>query len=227
MPIQETAVALVREIMKDLGGRSNLLHFEACDTEVQDEIVAALEEIAEKHLRAVALEHPGVAALRGLLRTMYRPEQGGGIPLRSPEGRWLFSAIGLGTVTAEQLDALFDLAGLVPKAVEQRGSCRDCRWAKNGKSRGYTYPCSPCTRPWMSNFEPAAGPPPDDRGLVDRLVRRAAGQATEDDIAIDRVPPTTRRPAGPSWDVAAAGERGRDAVVAALDEFLRAIDRPR
>jgi hypothetical protein len=112
------------------------------------------------------IEHPGITAVRDLLRAMRLDEQGGYLG-RGPDGTWHFGSMGLGQVTPDQLDALFDLVDLVPEPIVSLGHCRDCLFSKPYKSkdgqigwaeRGYSNPCSPCKRPKMSNFEPRHEP---------------------------------------------------------------------
>lgn len=184
----------------------------------------ALLGAVEHHPEAVALvRHPGVDALREILSRWFSPKQGGGISGLGRDGRWHFVSAGLGQATAEQIDALFALAGLEPKPVEPRGACADCRWAKDGRERGYAFPCGPCTRPWHSSFEPVSGEPPDGLGLVDRVVRRAAGDATELDDQIDDDGRGSVRSL--PWLIEAAQAGGRDAVVRAIDEHVAKADR--
>lgn len=166
-------------------------------------------------------EPPGVTALREILSGWFNPRQGGGVMGLAADGTWGFVSAGLGQATPAQLDALFDLAGLTPKPIVPRGPCSGCRWSKDGRERGYSFPCGPCTRPWHSSFEPAEGPPTDGLGIVDRIVRRANGEATDLDGAIDSVS-TGRRPPGQVGTLKEAGLSGRAAVVEAIDKMIAA-----
>lgn len=171
----------------------------------------------------MSAEHAGLRALREILSRMYSGKQGGGITGYSQTRGWAFVSSGIGQATPEQLDALFDLVGLQPRPVVPRGACADCRWAKDGRERGYSFPCAPCTRPWLSSFEPAVGPAPDALGLVDRVVRRAQGGYTAEDLAIDADNHGQPRQYPSLIEAAALG--GRDAVVRAIQDHIDRMGR--
>lgn len=102
-------------------------------------------------------EHPGITALRTILWRGRWHDQGG--YAGRCNGEWQFITGGVGHATPEEMDALFDLAGLEPEEIESMGSCRYCKFAvvneKNGRvgERGYVDPCLSCKRPRMSHFE--------------------------------------------------------------------------
>jgi len=70
------------------------------------------------------------------------------------EWAWVSSAL---TVTPEQMNSLFDLAGLEPKRIIPRGSCNTCQYSRDGRERGFENPCGPCKRPIMSNYRKRRG----------------------------------------------------------------------
>lgn len=94
----------------------------------------------------------GITALRNVLLRL-RSEKQDGYPSLY-KGKWSFVTTGLPQTTPEELDALFELAGIVPDEIEPLGSCKDCMYAKNGHSRGWDRPCSSCAHPRMTNFKP-------------------------------------------------------------------------
>lgn len=111
--------------------------------------------------RMVARLHPGIVALRSILKGLRWDDQGG-YPGYNGNGEWGFSSTALPQTTPKQLNALFDLAGLVPDEIQSKGSCEDCVNAEPSHreggfityhERGYKNPCSPCKRPLMSNFK--------------------------------------------------------------------------
>lgn len=163
-------------------------------------------------------DDPGIAALRRILQRFYDPKQGGGIPSYRSDGSWGEGLHGLGVAHGHELNALFVLAGLVPRPVEVRGPCQTCRWARHGYERGYTLPCLTCTRPWHSNYEPADGVLQDDLGLPDRIVRRVQGTSTDLDRALDS--DRLGRPQPYVHLVAAAEQGGRDQVVKVIQAQL-------
>lgn len=164
------------------------------------------------------VSNPGITTLRRILQRFYDPKQGGGILGYRSDGSWGEGLHGLGVASSDELNALFALAGLVPRPVEVRGPCQTCRWARHGYERGHTLPCNTCTRPWHSNYEPADGALQDDFGLPDRIVRRVRGTATDLDRAVDsdrfgRLEPYAHL-------VAAAEQGGRNQVVEVIQEHL-------
>jgi len=96
-------------------------------------------------------------ALRTVLKRRRSDEQGGYMGRR--DGRWDFTASSL-TVKAEELDALFEFAGITPDEIQPLGDCNRCIHAIFGVfqerafERGYDDPCGSCLRPKMSNFVP-------------------------------------------------------------------------
>lgn len=71
------------------------------------------------------------------------------------KGKWSFVGMGL-MVTPKQLNTLFKMADLEPKAINSKGDCNTCQYTKpcNGKyiERGYQGKCLTCIRPSMSNY---------------------------------------------------------------------------
>jgi hypothetical protein len=92
--------------------------------------------------------------LRTALRRLRWDDQDG-YPGYHGNGRWDFVSTGL-PVTPDELNALFELAGIVPDVIVPLGHCEDCLHAVNGRERGYVEPCGSCKRPRMSNFVPVA-----------------------------------------------------------------------
>ena len=93
----------------------------------------------------------GMEALRGVLIRM-RSERQDGYNCYSGEGNWHFSSTGL-SVYPEELNALFDMAGITPDEIQSLGKCKDCIHSLNGRERGYDMPCCKCLRPKHDLFE--------------------------------------------------------------------------
>ena len=96
--------------------------------------------------------------LRDVLMRL-RSEDQDGFDDVGPDGKYaghaVFVSMGLPQVTPEELDALMELAGIVPDPIESNGRCSECVHARlNGRERGWGRPCSGCSRPKMTNFEP-------------------------------------------------------------------------
>lgn len=105
--------------------------------------------------------HPGIIALRRALKAMHWDRQGGYSSYLG-DGKWSFASSGIGQFSPDEMNALFNLVGVVPDVIKSKGHCEDCKHARpitRGafviyQEQGYTGPCSPCERPKMSNFEP-------------------------------------------------------------------------
>lgn len=95
----------------------------------------------------------GMAALRRLLFSMRWDDQGGYCGYMG-DGKWSFVTTGLPQITPEDLNSLFEFAGIVPDVIISLGSCTDCAFSINGQERGYKLPCFYCKRPSHSHFEP-------------------------------------------------------------------------
>jgi hypothetical protein len=110
--------------------------------------------------RMVARLHPGIIALRSVLKRMRWDDQGGYSSYEG-DGKWSFVSTALPQTSPTELNALFDLAGLVPDVIKSKGSCEDCAHAepcnRDGfityHDRGYSKPCCGCKHPQMSNFK--------------------------------------------------------------------------
>jgi hypothetical protein len=109
-------------------------------------------------------EHPGLTALRKILRGTRDDEQGGYHDV-GPDGKFAghatFFSMPIGFATPEQLDVIFSLAGISPDPVIAKGSCEECVFSepqKDGSVRdlGWNRPCVSCRRPKMSSFVPLA-----------------------------------------------------------------------
>jgi hypothetical protein len=91
--------------------------------------------------------------IQRVLIDMRSKEQGGYTSLS--DGAWCFVSTSLGQFTANELDALFAFAGIVPDEVEVVGSCADCANSNDGHERGYSKPCVMCLRPsHINHFVP-------------------------------------------------------------------------
>ena len=88
----------------------------------------------------------------------YRWDSQDGYPGYKGDGEWQFATTHI-RVSPEQLNALFELAGIEPDKIVPRGNCGSCRFAVDGHERGYVEPCLTCERPKMSNYEPISAPP--------------------------------------------------------------------
>jgi len=97
-----------------------------------------------------------LAVLRAVL-SRRRSARQGGMPGYGGDGEWDFVTSGLPQVTPEELNILFELAGIIPDEIESLGSCEACRHAVNGRERGYSMPCLKCLRPRHDLWESAVG----------------------------------------------------------------------
>ena len=91
--------------------------------------------------------------LRKVLLRM-RSDRQDGYPGYEGDGKWGFVSTGLPQVTPDELNELFELAGVVPDPIETLGLCRDCKHSINGRERGYEMPCLKCLRPKHDLWEP-------------------------------------------------------------------------
>jgi hypothetical protein len=98
--------------------------------------------------------HPGIKALRRILKRMRWDDQGG-YPSYAGNGEWHFSSTSLPQTTPTELNQLFALAGIEPDVIKSKGACSDCAHAmayrdESGlvtyQEQGYKGPCSPCLR---------------------------------------------------------------------------------
>ncbi len=83
----------------------------------------------------------GIEVIRRLLKTMRWDEQGGYVMYKGG-GKWSGVGMGLGTVTPDELNALFAMAGMEPDVIEAKGSCSTCAFAQRGQERGWSTPCA-------------------------------------------------------------------------------------
>jgi hypothetical protein len=106
--------------------------------------------------------HPGLVALKRALKECRDDEQGG-YPSYCGDGKWSFAATSVGHFEPEEVNALFDLVGIVPDVVPVKGYCEDCKFAKPYEKGsfvvfiggGYTpKECCSCKGASMSNFKP-------------------------------------------------------------------------
>lgn len=103
-------------------------------------------------------EHPGIAAIRRVLKEMRNDDQDG-YSSYGGDGKWHFASVLIGQFTPEELNDLFDLVGLVPDKIESLGTCSTCIHAKeawDGRfvEQGYQGACHTCKRPKMHNWRP-------------------------------------------------------------------------
>jgi len=106
--------------------------------------------------------HPGIVALRDILKRMRWDDQGG-YPGYFGNGRWGFVSTSMSQVTPEELNLLFALADITPDTIKTKGYCEDCVFAKachrddglvTYHEQGYSSKeCTECQRPKMSNFK--------------------------------------------------------------------------
>ena len=105
-------------------------------------------------------EHPGIAVLRGLFRSMRREDQDGYDDVK--DGKFVgFIARPVGSASPDEMNALFDLAGIVPDAIEPSGSCETCVFGvplPDGRTGtlGWSRPCCSCAAPKLTEFVPLA-----------------------------------------------------------------------
>ena len=94
-----------------------------------------------------------VCVVRRLLRDMRWDDQGGYAGRNG--GKWDFVSTSLGQVTPDELDELFEFAGMTADEIEIVGNCSDCANSNEGYERGYAAPCGSCLRPsHINNFVP-------------------------------------------------------------------------
>lgn len=93
-----------------------------------------------------------VIVLRKVLRGMRWHDQGGYVGL--DDGKWSFISTSIPGVEPEDLNVLFKLAGIEPDEIVPKGDCVDCKFAEDGRERGYKQPCVVCSRPYHSHFVP-------------------------------------------------------------------------
>jgi len=61
-------------------------------------------------------------------------------------------------IKAEDVKAIFAVLDREPARTKKPlGSCETCRFAENGRERGWRAPCVSCSRPEMSEFKPVRG----------------------------------------------------------------------
>lgn len=97
------------------------------------------------------MEH-GAGILKTVLLRLRWNDQDGFVSYRG-DGKWGFVTAGLPQVTPEELNALLELAGIVPDQIVPNGACVDCEFSVNGQERGYEKPCLTCSRPKHDNFQ--------------------------------------------------------------------------
>lgn len=170
--------------------------------------VQDMKTVAATGKLMLVTEHPGIVALRRALKSERWDDQGG-YPGYVGNGKWDFASSPVGPFTPDEVNALFDLAGLVPDAIQPKGSCEDCAHAAPSNQRpggfityherGYSVPCSPCKRPLMSNFKPRKKTPANRRfgclycgGLFKYRQDRDTHYATRNAVAGHICPPVPK-----------------------------------
>lgn len=93
----------------------------------------------------------GIEALRNVLLRMRNDKQHGYMSYNG-NGEWSFVSTGLPQTSPEELNALFELAGIEPDVIKTIGDCEDCAFSVNGRDGGYAAHCCDCLHPMMSNF---------------------------------------------------------------------------
>lgn len=95
--------------------------------------------------------------LKVLQRVLLRMRAGGqgGFQSYKGDGQWTFLSTALPQTTPDELNALLELAGIVPDRIEPVGSCKDCRHSDNERSQGYKTPCVFCKTPFHDLWERA------------------------------------------------------------------------
>lgn len=96
-----------------------------------------------------------LAILRDVLSRLRWHDQGG-FASYSGDGRWTFVSTGLPQTSPAELNALLDLAGIVPDKIESIGDCGTCQYSKGGHETG-CIACWKCMRPMMSNYKQKEG----------------------------------------------------------------------
>jgi hypothetical protein len=96
--------------------------------------------------------------LRTVLLRLRNDDQGGFNCYRAGVqelgGHWMFVSTALPQTTPDELDALMDLAGIIPDEIVPIGHCYKCKFSnEHGNERGYKEPCLTCKHPLMSNFQ--------------------------------------------------------------------------
>jgi len=104
------------------------------------------------------MNHPGIEALRTVLKRL-RWDNQHGYPCYKGNGEWAFVSTAIGPATPDELNALFNLADLVPDVIVPLGECSNCEHAhelsdKKGHVLGYGSPCNSCAHPYHNHFVP-------------------------------------------------------------------------
>ncbi len=99
-------------------------------------------------------DHKGMIILREILLSMRWDNQDGYCDYMG-DGKWAFITTSLPQITPEQLNDLFEFAGIIPDVIIPLGQCVDCIHAIDGRERGYKPPCLFCKRLVYSRFIPA------------------------------------------------------------------------
>jgi len=98
--------------------------------------------------------------IREMLLEMRSGKQGGYIGYGG-DGKWSFVSTGVGPVEPQDLNTLFEFAGIVPDRIVPLGLCSACGNAQvldDGRrvERGYREPCDRCLRPKNDCWIPVA-----------------------------------------------------------------------
>lgn len=96
----------------------------------------------------------GLEALRAILKRMRNDEQNSYHDVKNGKFSGFISR-GFGQATPDELNAIFELAGIVPDGIQVNGTCKDCVFGNaGGGDLGWAQPCCSCSRPKMTNFVP-------------------------------------------------------------------------
>jgi len=97
--------------------------------------------------------------LVGTILKRMRWDSQDGYPCYRGDGRWDFVSMGLPQVSPEELNKLFEFAGIEPDIIVPKGVCSECgNSIKTDRGerveQGYSGYCRTCNRPRMSNWRP-------------------------------------------------------------------------
>lgn len=132
--------------------RAALAECESCCLDDEDDRQAVEDAVVE----SLATDS-GLKVLQDVLKRMRWDDQGGYLDV-GDDGKFAgncgFITSALPQSTPEEIDALFELAGIVPDPIVSKGSCETCAHAyPDGEERGWSNPCVSCKRPQMSNYD--------------------------------------------------------------------------
>ncbi|MBO9428051.1 hypothetical protein [Sulfitobacter sp. R18_1] len=126
-----------------------------CEGNLEDAKAAAQKHHVAQIMSALDVSGKAVVPIQQTLKDILLPMRWadqGGHPHYRGDGKWDFSSTTV-VVNADQLNILFEAAGVTPEIIEPLGSCASCIHSKDDRGQGYVGSCLSCKGPIMSNFE--------------------------------------------------------------------------